>query len=1563
MFDLKARICAVVLATFVSSGPAFSQENPNLLLGEAITLYSEAMDATGQERKELFAEVDGILTRIQTNHPDSIPATFMKNGTPLGPIDVELIAAELKDPFEGLPRETTRAIERVAAIACQQTDCADEVKTAMAEFFLENVFLSGGSELANATDIEKVRWLFSNPGRFESNIDRVNAFGELMDNEAFIKGLDERIGDAVRPKVRKELATDAVKDLGRDIAIFLVTSAATEVTADWLEGRGMIDEALLARTLIEPSVDIGTLLATAKVATMTSAGVGAVVIWAKNAYALVELGQKSIQAEETGATKEQQLQVLADAIYSLQTSLGTGVVTGPMFSEEDQGVIVTPQMAAAFEASLQKSYERQQYWLSSNDAVLLASFDNIIELAKTAARTFNTVTGAVANVVEGLSDEFGQSTATLPADLQGSQVATDGFLGPYVGAVDGFDEVIGTTYSGWGPSIVPPSGADLGYRPCGDRRDIRRCLEEKGVSKEAIDFSFAVSGDMVGEVFAVDFQETGEIDVAQVQFNGASPHRWPVLLNGSVKELKVEATRNLAAVFTDPTSRNMLRQFPQASSRTAEIRSHRLLSDGTQRFALVETIIDGCRACPILGSAVTFLEIGPSTGGTLRRRPIGLSLEDPKDSVDLSARVLRERPDSLQTMLNILGYNAGEMDGLPGPQTRMALMTFQAERCLPTTGQPDNATIRAILTTDGYDAACSGKKIPDGISANAPLFAGKYVKDLEQCKLEQTPWELLWEQVLVNGTNILLGHENPCTTRRTDIRDGITLFRGSCSWADNTQNASWRLDVRSNSEFSFITQQNTFGNLESAIYRLCKESYDAQVEVAYLEPERGAALRKSILDAVRPVAEIHFGSPVEFIVDKMRVLERQAYVELSAQRPNGVKIDLASTPAAKRGEVDFGVGNINVISGFLTQQSGEWKPRDLVIQATEAWWVENCNGLEELMPETCGQSGTPENTDLAALPTSLPEVTDKGVDVPEGWNKAKEIMSRNIVRDYAGLENLPTIADVAEYSVLAWDSYGGSDAFAAVRNLGWTPLRNYAGKRYVAGDAIANLYTGPDGKIALAFRGTVTGRDWITNTAGTLSPAPFLKGQIQDALEIARTVANEHANVVFVGHSLGGRLAQVSAMATGRQAYVFNSAPVGSRDVDSEGIEFSSDQLHFFRSPQDPLSSIFGNNDIEVSNVQKWDVKSLSELVGLVGHKHSIQVLAQAMLDVRQAWNQNWIQYYLSQEAKVDEGRKNFCGLSTLDSCSDIELCERAVLSQRLIKSETLKNKWAEALESRRGTCLELADLKKRQLAAKAAKDREELNKKPHYYWDKAIPTVADRLENPPEFSGVYLRMGHDISQLEPLKTSRVGINSAYVARSKFERFWSEFGVMWLDGITLEQYQSSVHLGRRNLNSGITIPKKDVISIITVGRSGFGINRVEFLGSTYELAQSVKRPHEVTGMGRNGRARKIEYSGGVVTPFVDSEWGYDANQILKARFLNDTVTEYLFKDYEPCHTNTIKDVNTEEWLPSYGTILHTTDGERYLFSCLKNSLGPWKRPSNMSAAEARKIFDSLKSPF
>lgn len=363
----------------------------------------------------------------------------------------------------------------------------------------------------------------------------------------------------------------------------------------------------------------------------------------------------------------------------------------------------------------------------------------------------------------------------------------------------------------WGPDIVPADAVELGYRPCGDRSDIRRCLEEKGLSPAAIDFSFAAGDDLAGELFAIDFHETGPVDVATVEFNGAYPQRWPVLLNGPVGLMSIETTRDLAATFRDPTSRKMLQRFPDAISWSGEIRAHRLLEDGTQRFAHVETVVDGCHACPILGTAISFLEIGPATGEALQRRPIGLSLSDPGDDFELTSAAFGARPASLQTMLNALGYDAGAMDGLPGPQTRSALMAFQADQCLPQTGEPDPATATALLASTGFDAPCTGQtntapqpvtvtSVSEILAPGAPLLVGLYVNDPDICQdAAVTPGN--FDRILTIGQQSYERMDTRCAVQSAALRDGETLMTSTCDAEGTFSDVLSTWQIKSNQSF------------------------------------------------------------------------------------------------------------------------------------------------------------------------------------------------------------------------------------------------------------------------------------------------------------------------------------------------------------------------------------------------------------------------------------------------------------------------------------------------------------------------------------------------------------------------------------------------------------------------------------------------------------------------------------------------------------------------------------------------------------------------------------------
>ena len=120
----------------------------------------------------------------------------------------------------------------------------------------------------------------------------------------------------------------------------------------------------------------------------------------------------------------------------------------------------------------------------------------------------------------------------------------------------------------------------------------------------------------------------------------------------------------------------------------------------------------------------------------------------------------------------------------------------------------------------------------------------------------------------------------------------------------------------------------------------------------------------------------------------------------------------------------------------------------------------------------------------------------------------------------------------------------------------------------------ASLYQNADGKYVLAFRGTEkdrqpfldVGNDILGGTNFNLGmTSPQVLNAIALSTKVAKAVGPE--NVDFTGHSLGGELASVAAIATGGQAVTFNAAGVS---LTSEAIARGSCLTNFgTQSPKD----------------------------------------------------------------------------------------------------------------------------------------------------------------------------------------------------------------------------------------------------------------------------------------------------------------------------------------------------------------------------------------------------------
>ena len=181
---------------------------------------------------------------------------------------------------------------------------------------------------------------------------------------------------------------------------------------------------------------------------------------------------------------------------------------------------------------------------------------------------------------------------------------------------------------------------------------------------------------------------------------------------------------------------------------------------------------------------------------------------------------------------------------------------------------------------------------------------------------------------------------------------------------------------------------------------------------------------------------------------------------------------------------------------------------------------------------------------------------------------------------YENAEDVQLIAQHADHALLAAAAYeDASEEYKQIENAfearGWVRHEPYSNKNIIVGDTVATLFKRKStGEVVLSFRGTSNWQDWITNFAGTLSADPLTNAQINGARAIARHTTAKYPNIVFVGHSLGGRLAQVARLTTGKDAIVFNSAPLSPWDQMRAGWPFSSTsaQLRQFRAPLDILS-------------------------------------------------------------------------------------------------------------------------------------------------------------------------------------------------------------------------------------------------------------------------------------------------------------------------------------------------------------------------------------------------------
>ena len=123
----------------------------------------------------------------------------------------------------------------------------------------------------------------------------------------------------------------------------------------------------------------------------------------------------------------------------------------------------------------------------------------------------------------------------------------------------------------------------------------------------------------------------------------------------------------------------------------------------------------------------------------------------------------------------------------------------------------------------------------------------------------------------------------------------------------------------------------------------------------YSEPARGTPERADLLDAIRPLAEWALDPPIEFVVRQLRISGDVAFVNVTAQRPGGAGIDVATSPLVLRdGEPPDLVDGPHLQA--LLQRSGRmWVAVQHAVGATDVWYSadELCAIWQSVLPEFC----------------------------------------------------------------------------------------------------------------------------------------------------------------------------------------------------------------------------------------------------------------------------------------------------------------------------------------------------------------------------------------------------------------------------------------------------------------------------------------------------------------------------------------------------------------------------------------------------------------------------------
>lgn len=139
-----------------------------------------------------------------------------------------------------------------------------------------------------------------------------------------------------------------------------------------------------------------------------------------------------------------------------------------------------------------------------------------------------------------------------------------------------------------------------------------------------------------------------------------------------------------------------------------------------------------------------------------------------------------------------------------------------------------------------------------------------------------------------------------------------------------------------------------------SILTLVSVSFGQKVNVE--KPASGTALRKAVLDGLRPTIEKDLGQKVVFVVKEIRVYKGFAYVAAQPVKKDLKPIDFSKTKYKER--IDDGVFDGDTLYALLKVNKSKWTVKDFVIGPTDVYWSiwteKPYNAPKEVLPPPFG---------------------------------------------------------------------------------------------------------------------------------------------------------------------------------------------------------------------------------------------------------------------------------------------------------------------------------------------------------------------------------------------------------------------------------------------------------------------------------------------------------------------------------------------------------------------------------------------------------------------------------